>query len=60
MTLLYILLFQVHVQNATLSGGVAIGAVANMVLQPWGALFTGTVAGIISPIAFKYLTVSLI
>lgn len=46
----------VHVQNATLAGGVAIGTVANMVVQPWGALFIGTLAGIVSVLGYNYVS----
>ena len=48
---------QVHVQNATLAGGVAVGAVANMMLQPWGAMFIGFSGGIISVVGFRFLSV---
>ena len=47
-----------HVQNATLAGGVAIGASADMMLRPWAALTIGSVAGLISTLGYKYLTVS--
>jgi ammonium transporter Rh len=46
----------VHVQNATLAGGVAVGAVADMPIQPFGALLIGSVAGIISTLGYEYLT----
>ncbi|XP_041372827.1 ammonium transporter Rh type B-like [Gigantopelta aegis] len=46
----------VHIQNATLAGGVAVGTCANMPMGLWGALVIGTVAGILSTVGFKYLT----
>ena len=49
-------LSMVHVQNATLAGGVAVGTVANMIIQPWGALLIGILAGIISVLGYSYFT----
>ncbi len=49
----------VHVQNATLAGGVAIGAIADMAISPASALFIGSFAGIISTLGFQYLTEAL-
>ncbi|KAH3796917.1 ammonium transporter Rh type A-like isoform X2 [Dreissena polymorpha] len=46
----------VHVQNATLAGGVALGTSANMPLQPWGAMLVGCIAGVISVLGYQYLT----
>jgi len=46
----------VHVQNATLAGGVAIGCIADMAIEPFAALVVGSVAGIVSTIGFQYLT----
>ena len=46
----------VDIQNATLAGGVAIGAVANMFLQPYGALVIGSFAGLVSTLGFNYLS----
>lgn len=46
-----------HVQNATLAGGVAVGASANLMLQPYGALFTGMLAGVVSVYGYSILTV---
>ena len=46
----------VHIQNATLAGGVAVGAVADLVIQPLGAMILGSVAGLVSTIGFQYLT----
>ncbi|XP_059087047.1 ammonium transporter Rh type B-B-like [Tigriopus californicus] len=45
-----------HIQNATLAGGVAIGAVADLFIQPYGALVVGSVAGFVSVLGFEYLT----
>ncbi|CAN9507890.1 unnamed protein product [Ophioblennius macclurei] len=46
----------VHIQNATLAGGVAVGTCADMSIGPFGAMLIGLVAGIISTVGFKYLT----
>ncbi|KAL3885819.1 hypothetical protein ACJMK2_025855 [Sinanodonta woodiana] len=45
----------VHVQNATLAGGVAAGTSAHMVLQPWGALLLGLAAGMLSTLGFHFV-----
>jgi ammonium transporter Rh len=44
------------VQNATLAGGVAIGASANFVLLPWAAMLVGAIGGMVSTIGFAKLT----
>ncbi|XP_041043971.1 ammonium transporter Rh type A [Carcharodon carcharias] len=46
----------VHIQNATLAGGVAAGTSADMMIYPYGSLLIGFIAGIISTVGFKYLT----
>lgn len=46
----------VHVQNSTLAGGVAVGAIGNFVIQPWGAILVGIVAAIVSVLGYQYLT----
>lgn len=46
-----------HIQNATLAGGVAIGAVADLMVGPWAALFIGCCAGIISVTGFDLILV---
>ncbi|KAK5879925.1 hypothetical protein CesoFtcFv8_023001 [Champsocephalus esox] len=46
----------VHIQNATLAGGVAVGTCADMNIGPFGAMLIGFVAGIVSTLGFKYLT----
>lgn len=45
----------VDVQNATLAGGVAVGAVANLPIRPWGAFLVGSTAGTISAIGFAVI-----
>jgi len=44
-----------HLQNATLAGGVAVGACADMMLTPGGALIIGSLAGILSVCGFDYI-----
>ena len=46
-----------HIQNATLAGGVAVGAVADMILTPFGALVMGTIAGSWSTIGYEFISV---
>jgi ammonium transporter Rh len=46
----------VHVQNATLAGGVAVGTVADMAIRPWLALVIGSIAGILSTAGFQFIT----
>ena len=38
----------VSIQNATLAGGVAVGSSADLVIQPWGAILVGLIAGTLS------------
>ncbi|XP_072107553.1 ammonium transporter Rh type A-like [Mobula birostris] len=46
----------VHIQNATLAGGVAAGTSADMMIFPYGGLLIGFIAGIVSTVGFKFLT----
>ncbi|XP_062891396.1 ammonium transporter Rh type A-like [Mobula hypostoma] len=45
----------VHIQNATLAGGVAAGTSADMMIFPYGGLLIGFIAGIVSTVGFKFL-----
>ncbi|XP_020600999.1 ammonium transporter Rh type A-like isoform X2 [Orbicella faveolata] len=49
-------LSMVHIQNATLAGGVAVGTASNMSISPWGALLIGCSAGALSTVGYAYLT----
>ena len=46
----------VHIQNATLAGGVAIGTAADLLVKPYGALVVGSVAALVSVIGYKWIT----
>jgi len=45
-----------HIQNATLAGGVAIGAAADMIVTPFGAMVTGTLAGALSTVGYEHIS----
>ena len=51
------LVLQEHLQNATLAGGVAVGACADMMLTPGGSLAIGSLAGNLSICGFQYIQV---
>lgn len=46
----------VHIQNSTLAGGVAVGASANLMLEPYGALVVGIAAGLLSVVGYHAIT----
>jgi ammonium transporter Rh len=48
---------QVHIQNSTLAGGVAIGTSADMMIHPFGAMIVGSISGTVSVLGYRYLTV---
>uniref|UniRef100_A0A8C6VIP5 Ammonium transporter AmtB-like domain-containing protein n=1 Tax=Naja naja TaxID=35670 RepID=A0A8C6VIP5_NAJNA len=45
-----------HLQNATLAGGVAIGTVADMAINPGGAFLLGILSSLACILGFKYMT----
>lgn len=45
----------VDVQNATLAGGVAVGAAADLLTQPWQPMLVGMIAGALSVVGFARL-----
>uniref|UniRef100_F6TS60 Ammonium transporter Rh type A n=1 Tax=Callithrix jacchus TaxID=9483 RepID=F6TS60_CALJA len=47
----------VHIQNATLAGGVAVGTCADMTIHPFGSMIIGSIAGIVSVFGYKFLSV---
>uniref|UniRef100_A0A667Z8J1 Rh family, C glycoprotein, like 1 n=1 Tax=Myripristis murdjan TaxID=586833 RepID=A0A667Z8J1_9TELE len=46
----------VHIQNATLAGGVAMGTAAEFMITPYGALIVGFCMGIISTFGYLFVT----
>ena len=47
----------VDLQNAALSGGVAVGAIADLMIQPHFAFMAGSVCGVVSTLGYKVLQV---
>lgn len=46
----------VHIQNATLAGGVAVGSSSDLVIGAWGAIIIGLIAGAISVAGYRYVS----
>jgi ammonium transporter Rh len=44
-----------HILNATLAGGVLVGASADIIVQPWISFLFGLAAGILSLCGFEYI-----
>ena len=42
----------IHIQNATLAGGIAIGAAADLYIHPSGAITVGIIAAFVSVIGY--------
>ncbi|KAJ8333124.1 hypothetical protein SKAU_G00420200 [Synaphobranchus kaupii] len=45
----------IHIQNASLAGGVAVGVAVSAVDVPWVAMVIGLSAGVVSTLGFRYL-----
>ncbi|XP_006926520.1 ammonium transporter Rh type A isoform X3 [Pteropus alecto] len=52
-------LSMVHIQNATLAGGVSVGTCADMDISLCVSMIIGSTAGMVSVLGFKFLTVYL-
>ena len=48
-----------HIQHATIAGGIAVGSVADLDIQIYVALITGATAGLITTIGYQYIDVSI-
>eukprot|EP01125_Pyxidicula_operculata_P006009 TRINITY_DN2101_c0_g1_i1.p2 TRINITY_DN2101_c0_g1~~TRINITY_DN2101_c0_g1_i1.p2 ORF type:complete len:472 (-),score=72.62 TRINITY_DN2101_c0_g1_i1:84-1499(-) len=46
----------VDIQNASISGGVAVGCVADLMIEPYGAMLIGLMSGTISTVGYVKLT----
>ncbi|TRY58414.1 hypothetical protein DNTS_002043 [Danionella cerebrum] len=46
----------VHIQNATLAGGVAMGTASEFMITPYGSLIVGFCSGIVSTFGYHFLT----
>ena len=45
----------VDFQNATLAGGVIVGAVSNLAFPPWAAVVAGSAAGVVATFGYQVL-----
>ena len=44
-----------HIQNAVLAGGVSVGAVADILLEPYISIILGLLGGVVSTCGFLFL-----
>ena len=44
-----------HIQNAVLAGGVSVGAVADILLEPYVSIILGLLGGVVSTCGFLFL-----
>ena len=49
-----------HIQHATIAGGIAIGSVADLDIQIYIALIAGSLAGLLATIGYQYIDVKII
>lgn len=54
----HVLFHQVQIQDATLAGLAVMGMAGEMLVTPFGALIAGFLVGLISPLGFRFFTVS--
>ena len=48
-----------HVQHATIAGGIAVGSVADLDIQIYIALIAGAAAGLLTTIGYQFVDVTL-
>ena len=46
----------VHIQNATLAGGIGVGTIANLIVGPGGAMIIGAICGVVSVVGYQIIT----
>merc|ERR550517_1639426 len=46
----------VHIQNATLAGGVAVGTSSDLILSPYTAMLIGMIAGTLSTYGYVFIS----